>query len=113
MHAEDDVLLKIKTLLTENSKGLTTEDIAKSLPLNRTSTAKYLNTLLISGQVEQQVVGRAKLYKCCHRLPFAQMLMYQPDAIIVMDHERHIREINPQFIQTFGILQDQSTRKKI
>ncbi|MEI7856785.1 MAG: PAS domain S-box protein [Methanomicrobiales archaeon] len=95
-------MAKIKLLLTEKPAGLTTESISKCLPLNRTSTAKYLNTLLITGQIELQVVGRAKLFKVCNRLPRMQMLSFSSDPVIVVNHERMIREINPQFIETFG-----------
>ena len=102
MQSEAEVLTKIKNLLTENPKGMTTEDIAKSLPLNRTSTAKYLNTLLISGQIGQQVVGRAKLFKCCNRVPMSQLLSFSSDPVIVVDHELMVREINSPFIEIFG-----------
>jgi len=36
-------LNRIRMILMNNPKGLTIEEIAKKLPLNRTSTAKYLN----------------------------------------------------------------------
>ncbi len=96
----------------EKPKGMTTEDLAKALPLNRTSTAKYLNTLLVSGQIEQQVVGRARLFTCCNRVPMAQMLSFSSDSVIVMDSERMIREINPQFIESFGIREQDLIGKK-
>jgi PAS domain S-box-containing protein len=112
LHSEAEVLTKIKKLLEEKPKGMTTEDLAKALPLNRTSTAKYLNTLLISGQIEQQSVGRAKLFKCSNRLPMAQMLSFSSDSVIVMDSERTVLEINPRFIETFGILTQEVVGKK-
>ena len=98
MESETDVPTKIKMLLKEKPNGLTIEDIAKSLPLNRITTAKYLNALLISGQLECQAVGRAKLFRSGSRVPLSQMLSFNSDAIIVMDRELLIREINPQFI---------------
>ena len=112
MNSESETLTRIKNILLSHPKGMTTEDIAKSLPLNRTSTAKYLNTLLISGQIEQQVVGRARLFKCCKRIPMSQLLSFYSEAVIVMDHERVIREINPQFFESFDVKQKDVIGKK-
>jgi len=112
MESETDVPTKIKMLLKEKPNGLTIEDIAKSLPLNRITTAKYLNALLISGQLECQAVGRAKLFRSGSRVPMSQMLSFNSDAIIVMDRERLIREINPQFIAVFGIPEQDVIGKK-
>ena len=112
MLSEAEVLIKIKNLLVEKPKGMTTVDIAKSIPLNRTSTSKYLNTLLLSGQIERYVFGHAKVFKCCNRVPMAQILSYYTDPIIVVDHELMIREMNPQFIEIFGIPKQDVIGKK-
>jgi len=101
--SQADISIKIKNLLKENPNGMTTEDIAKSLPSNRITISKYLNTLLISGQIEYQRVGRSKLFRYCSRVPISQMFALHSDAIVVMDKERLIREINPQFLEMFGI----------
>ena len=112
MEPETDVSTKIKNLLKEKPNGLTIEEITTSLSSNRITTAKYLNALLISGQLECQQVGRSKLFRSGSRVPISQMLSFNSDAIIVMDRERLIREINLQFIERFCIPDQDAIGKK-
>jgi len=94
---------RIREILKEHPKGLTIEEIAKKLPLNRTSTAKYLNTLLISGQAELMTFGRAKVFTLSQRVPFSQMLNLSSDLMLVLDHDLVIKQVNEPFINFFGI----------
>jgi len=98
-----DIISRIREILREHPKGLTIEEIAKTLPLNRTSTAKYLNTLLISGQAELNIYGRAKVFTLSQRVPFSQMLNLSSDLMLVLDHNLLIRQVNEPFLHLFGI----------
>ena len=106
MNIELDEISRIRAILLENPKGLTTEEIAKKLPLNRTSTAKYLNTLLISGQAEMRTFGRAKVFTLSQRIPFSQMLNLSSDLLIVLDHDLLIKQVNDPLLKTFGLQQE-------
>jgi PAS domain S-box-containing protein len=102
MQDQEDEIARIRTILKENPKGLTIEEIAKKLPLNRTSTAKYLNTLHISGQAEMRTFGRAKVYTLSQRVPFSQMLNLSSDLLLVLDQNLTIMQVNEPFIRVFG-----------
>ena len=102
MQDQADEIARIRTILSENPKGITIEDIAKKLPLNRTSTAKYLNTLQISGQAEMRTFGRAKVYTLSQRIPFSQMLNLSSDLLLVLDQDLIIKQVNEPFIRVFG-----------
>jgi PAS domain S-box-containing protein len=102
MQDQVDEIARIRTILSENPKGITIEDIAKKLPLNRTSTAKYLNTLQISGQAEMRTFGRAKVYTLSQRIPFSQMLNLSSDLLLVLDEDLIIKQVNEPFIRVFG-----------
>jgi PAS domain S-box-containing protein len=102
MQDQEDEITRIRTILKENPKGLTIEDIAKKLPLNRTSTAKYLNTLQISGQAEMRTFGRAKVYTLSQRVPFSQMLNLSSDLLLVLDQNLVIIQVNEPFTRVFG-----------
>jgi PAS domain S-box-containing protein len=106
MEDQEDEISRIRTLLMENPKGSTIEDIAKKLPLNRTSTAKYLNTLLISGQAEMRTFGRAKVFTLSQRVPFSQMLNLSSDLRLVLDQNLVINQVNEPFIKLFGLSPD-------
>ncbi len=99
---QEDELARIRAILKENPKGITIEEIAKKLPLNRTSTAKYLNTLQISGQAEMRTFGRAKVYTLSQRVPFSQMLNLSSDLLLVLDQNLTIMQVNEPFIRVFG-----------
>jgi len=103
---QGDEISRIRTLLMDNPKGSTIEDIAKKLPLNRTSTAKYLNTLLISGQAEMRTFGRAKVFTLSQRVPFSQMLNLSSDLLLVLDQNLVINQVNEPFIRLFGLSPD-------
>jgi len=106
MEIEPDEISRIRTILIENPKGMTTEEIAKKLPLNRTSTAKYLNTLLISGQAEMRTFGRAKVFTLSQRIPFSQMLNLSSDLLIVLDHDLFIKQVNDPLLKAFNLQQE-------
>jgi PAS domain S-box-containing protein len=94
MRDEEAVVARIKNLLRSHQKGLTIEQISKKLPLNRNSTARYLNTLIMSGQAELQVYGRAKVYVNSHRIPSSQLFSYASDMILLLDEEKKIQLAN-------------------
>jgi PAS domain S-box-containing protein len=103
MEDQADEISRIRTILMDNPKGSTIEEIAKKLPLNRTSTAKYLNTLLISGQAEMRTFGRAKVFTLSQRVPFSQMLNLSSDLLLVLDQNLIIHQANEPFIRLFGL----------
>lgn len=104
---EPEEISRIRSILKDNPKGLTTEEIAKRLPLNRTSTAKYLNTLLISGQAEMRTFGRAKVFTLSQRIPFSQMLNLSSDLLVVLDQDLSIRQVNEPLLKTFGLIKEE------
>ena len=106
MKEQADEIQRIRTILRDNPKGSTIEEIAKKLPLNRTSTAKYLNTLLISGQAEMRTFGRAKVFTLSQRIPFSQMLNLSSDLLLVLDQNLLIHQVNEPFIRVFGLSQE-------
>ena len=101
-----DEISRIREVLRDNPKGSTIEEIAKKLPLNRTSTAKYLNTLLISDQAEMRTFGRAKVFTLSQRVPFSQILNLSSDLLLVLDQNLVITQVNEPFIKLFGLSPD-------
>jgi len=100
---EQDEIIRIRKILKENPKGITIEEISRRLPLNRTSTAKYLNTLHISGQAEMRTFGRAKVFTLSQRVPFSQMLNLSSDLLLVIDQNLNIQQVNEPFTKVFGL----------
>ena len=88
----------IKWHLRSHKRGMTISDLSSKLKLNRNLVAKYLDMLLISGQVEMQVMGAAKVYFLSHRVPISAMLEFSSDYVIVLDAEQKIIQVNERVL---------------
>lgn len=93
---------RIKNLLKWHPRGMTISAITRQIRMNRNLTAKYLDMLLISGQVEMQLVGAAKVYFLTKSVPVLSMLEFSSDLVIMTDHERKILFMNEQAHNLFN-----------
>jgi len=94
MDTRHETIKKIKSLLRFHRNGLTITDIAEKLRLNRNSTAKYLEILLISGDVNMNTFGPAKVYTYSQKMPVSAMLKFSADIILLIDNEMHVLDAN-------------------
>jgi PAS domain S-box-containing protein len=102
MDLDQDKMQKIRSLLKFNPKGLSISEIATRLKLNRNSVAKYLELLSISGQVEMQSYGSAKVYYLSQRVPLSALLNFSSDLVLILDSDRKVIQVNEQVLQFFG-----------
>ena len=79
MILDQEKIARIKNLLKFKPKGMSISDISHSLKMNRNSVAKYLDLLLVSGQVEMRSYGTAKIYFLSQRVPLSAMLSFSSD----------------------------------
>lgn len=103
MDSRKETIKKIKSLLRFHRNGLTITDIAEKLHLNRNSTAKYLEILLISGDVNLNTIGPAKVYTVSQKMPISAMLKFSADIILLIDNEMHILDANENAISVLGM----------
>ena len=96
-------LATIKGLLEKNPQGMTITDISKALDIYRKTTAKYLDMLLITGQVEMRPFGPVKIYTPSRRVPVSSMLNLSRDYIIVFDRDMIVVEANENVLMTHGL----------
>jgi PAS domain S-box-containing protein len=94
-----DKISRIKNLLQFHPRGLTISDISQRLKLSRISASKYLDILLVSGQVEMRSFGAAKAYYLSSRVPISAMLSFSSDYILVLDADLRILQINDALLQ--------------
>ena len=86
--------------------GLTITDIAQKLLLNRNSTAKYLEILLISGDVNLNTYGPAKVYTISQRMPISALVKFSADIIILIDNDMRVLDANENALSILGISRD-------
>jgi len=93
---------RIKMILKSNPRGQTILEISKKLNMNRNSVAKYLEVLRISGQVEMETIGAAKVFVITHRLPISALMKISSNLIAMLDSDLRFIHINDNFLSFFN-----------
>jgi PAS domain S-box-containing protein len=106
-------LVAIKDLLKKNPEGMSVTDISKALKKNKNTIGRYLDILLISGQVDMRAYGMAKVYTISQRVPLSAMLSYSKELIMVLDDESRIIDINDNFLNLLQLSREDTLGKNI
>lgn len=104
---------RIREHLKANPKGLTIEEVSRQLVLNRTTVAKYLNSLVQSGQADLRELGRAKLFSYNKRVPLANIINRLSDLILIIDKDMFVIDANTSLLTWFGILKEDLVKKRL
>jgi PAS domain S-box-containing protein len=103
---------KIRQHLRWHASGMTISDLASRLHMNRNLVAKYLDMLLISGQVEMKVTGTAKVYSLSSRVPVSAMLEFSSDSVIMLNEEQTIVYVNEPVLKLLNENRDTLVGRK-
>jgi len=103
MILDQEKIARIKNLLKFKPKGMSISDISHHLKMNRNSVAKYLDLLLVSGQVEVQSYGTAKVFTLSHRVPLSAMLSFSSELVLILDNDLRIIQVNDNFLNAFNL----------
>lgn len=96
-------LTTIKELISENPDGLNIKQISQAVFMNRNSVAKYLDMLMMSGQVELRQERNSKLYYPSHRVPVSKILDILPELVVFIDSDYAVAHANEPFLEFTGI----------
>ncbi len=96
-------IAQIRELIGKNPRGLTIKEISELIQVNRNSVAKYLDVMVISGDLDQRVMGRAKIYYPSNRIPISNILDFSSDLICVIDNNNLITQLNENFSSFFNL----------
>lgn len=113
MDNRQETIKKIKSLLRSHRNGLTITDIAQKLELNRNSAAKYLEILLISGDVNLNTYGPAKVYTISQRMPISAMVKFSADIIILIDNDMRVLDANENALSILDLSRDNLVGNRI
>ena len=97
MVLKKEIFDQIKDLLQKNPQGLKITDIVKVIKINRNTAGRYLETLLVSGQVEMRRLGMAKIYKISQRVPLSAVLSISSELVVQLDSHLRIVFANEPF----------------
>jgi PAS domain S-box-containing protein len=85
---------QIREVLEKHPEGLSITDLVRSVDINRNTAGRYLENLLLSGQVEMRHFGMAKIYTLAKRLPVSSVLSLSPELVIQLDVGQRVSYAN-------------------
>jgi len=103
MILDQDKIDRIRNELKFHPKGMSITELAHQLKINRNSVAKYLEILLISGQVESHPYGTSKVYMLSRRIPVSAMMSFSSDMILMIQADGTILQCNESFLKFSGL----------
>ena len=106
-------LSQIKDLLKQNPGGMSVTNISKALNKNKNTIGRYLDILLISGQVDMRSYGMAKVFTLSQRVPLSAMLRYSKECIMVLDNESRIIDVNDNFLKLLNLSREDTIGKNL
>jgi len=103
----------IKDLLKKNPQGLSITEIVGAVNINRNTAGRYLENLLVSGQVDMRRFGMAKIYMLSQRVPLSAVLSISSELVIQLDNNLRIVFTNEPFLDLIGIKEKEILGKNI
>jgi PAS domain S-box-containing protein len=97
------ITARIIDLLKEHPQGLSITDMVKKIGINRNTAGRYLENLLVSGQVEMRHFGMAKIYTLSDRIPQSAMLSISSDLVLHLDSSLRIVFANEPFLNILRV----------
>ena len=111
MVLKKEIFDQIKRSLQKNPHGLKITDIVKVININRNTAGRYLETLLVSGQVEMRRLGMAKIYKISQRVPISAVLSISSELVVPLDSHLRIVFANEPFCRLTELTAEISQEK--
>jgi PAS domain S-box-containing protein len=102
MGLKKEISDQIKDLLQKNPQGLSITEIVRAININRNTAGRYLENLLVSGQVELRHFGMAKIYRLSQRVPISAVLSISAESVIQLDSFLRIIFVNESFCSLAG-----------
>jgi PAS domain S-box-containing protein len=98
-----EITARIKEVLEKHPEGLSITDLVTSVDINRNTAGRYLENLLLSGQVEMRRFGMAKLYRLAKRLPVSSVLSLSSELVMQLDSGQRVFYANEPLLAFLGV----------
>jgi len=113
MALKREINAKIKELLRERPQGLSITEIVRIININRNTAGRYLENLMVSGQVEMRHFGMAKIYRLAQRVPLSAMLSISSELIMLLDGSLRVIYANEPLLKFLETTQNDLYGKNI
>lgn len=108
-----EITARIIDLLKKSPQGLSITEIVRDSSINRNTAGRYLDNLLISGQVEMRHFGMAKIYSLSQRLPVSSVLSISSEFVMQLDSSFRVVFLNQPFVELLGTTEKEVLGKNI
>lgn len=98
-----EITARIRQVLEKRPEGLSITDLAESVDVNRNTAGRYLENMLLSGQVEMRRFGMAKLYSLTKRLPVSSVLSVSSELVLQLDFSQRVFFANDTLLAFLGV----------
>ena len=99
---QNNFISQIKDILKKNPNGMSITEIVKAASIHRNTVARYLDILLVSGQVEMHRFGMAKIYTLSQSVPLSVVLSISSELVRQLDTNLRVIFINEPFLDLIG-----------
>jgi PAS domain S-box-containing protein len=113
MALKRQITARIKELLRQNPQGLNITEIVKNIDINRNTAGRYLENLMVAGQVEMHHFGMAKIYRLARRVPLSAMLSISSELIMLLDSGLRVMYANEPLLQFLDATQKDLSGKNL
>ena len=97
-----EMTARIRQVLEKHPEGISITDLVKSVDINRNTAGRYLENLLLSGQVEMRRFGMAKMYTLAKRLPVSSVLSLSSELVMQLDSGQRVFYANDPLLTFLG-----------
>src|SRR5512136_666849 len=102
MELSRQITAQIREVLEKHPEGLSITKLLRSVDINRNTAARYLENLLLSGQVEMRRFGMAKIYSLAKRLPVSSVLSLSSELVLQLDFGQRVIYANEPLLTFLG-----------
>ncbi len=102
MVLSDEMSARIRKVLEKHPEGISITDLVKSVDVNRNTAGRYLENMLLSGQVEMRRFGMAKMYTLTKRLPVSSVLSLSSELVMQLDNGQRVFYANDPLLTFLG-----------
>jgi len=91
-----------RELMAQHPKGLSITEIADALHIHRNTAARYLEILMLRGDVDIKQSGTAKNYFPATRMPVTPLLTFFDDPAVIVSRRMEVAQANRRALELFG-----------
>ncbi|MDD3621130.1 MAG: PAS domain S-box protein [Methanofollis sp.] len=113
MNPYPEEITRILDRLKANPRGMSVSDLSRDLGVNRNTVSRYLDMLLIAGEVEMHTYGKAKVFYLSQRIPLSAVINLSADGVFVLNQDLVVVQANDRILKVIRAARDEVVGKPL